>query len=308
LNKHLIACASALTLAVMAASAHAADVKLNLSAVEVETEIDNNGTKQASWTFGGQVPGPVLRVTEGDTVTVTFTNDAKNKNSHSVDFHAARVDVVKDFEAIKPGETKTMTFTATHPGAFYYHCGADPMYQHIARGMYGVIIVEPKDAKAMPKPDREYVLMQAEIFANPDDLGSIMKGDYKHVAFNGTAFKYDPVHDANATKTLVAKPGERVRVYYINAGPNETSSFHPIGGIWDAVWPSGNPKNKLTGLQSFLVGPGDGAIFDLIGTKPGANVIVDHVMSHAHMGAMAVIMFSDDADPAMGRGQNIVVR
>jgi nitrite reductase (NO-forming) len=304
----LTAAASALALMTFAASAHAADVKLTLTAIETETEIDNNGTKQASWTFGGQIPGPVLRVKEGDTVTMSFTNDAKNKNSHSVDLHAARIDVVKDFEAVKPGETRTFTFTATHPGAFYYHCGADPMYQHIARGMFGVIIVEPKDAKAMPKADREYVLVQSEIYKNPDDLHSIMHGEWDKVVFNGTAFKYDPVHDANATKTLVAKPGERVRVYFINAGPNETSSFHPIGGLWDGVWPSGNPKNKLTGMQSFLVGPGDGAIFDLIGTKPGANVIVDHVMSHAHTGAMAVMMFSDDADPAMGRGQNIVVR
>jgi nitrite reductase (NO-forming) len=307
-KKIMTACASALALMTLAATAHAADVKLTLTAIETETEIDNAGTKQASWTFGGQIPGPVLRVKEGDTVTMSFTNDPKNKNSHSVDLHAARIDVLKDFEAVKPGETRTFTFTATHPGAFYYHCGADPMYQHIARGMFGVIIVEPKDEKAMPKPDREYVLVQSEIYKNPDDLHSIMKGDWSNVVFNGTAFKYDPVHDANATKTLVAKPGERVRIYYVNAGPNETSSFHPIGGMWDSVWPSGNPKNKLVGMQSFLVGPGDGAIFDLIGTKPGANVIVDHVMSHAHTGAMAVMMFSDDADPALGRGQNIVVR
>jgi nitrite reductase (NO-forming) len=308
LKKFLIACASALALSTLAANAHAAKVDLNLTAIEAETEIDNNGAKQASWTFGGQIPGPVLRVKEGDLVTMHFTNDAKNKNSHSVDLHAARIDVLKDFEPVKPGETRTFTFTATHPGAFYYHCGADPMYQHIARGMFGVIIVDPKDDKAMPKADREYVILQSELYKNPDDLHSIMKSDWSNVVFNGTAFKYDPVHDANATKTLVAKPGERVRIYYINAGPNETSSFHPIGGMWDAVWPSGNPANKLTGMQSYLVGPGDGAIFDLIGTKPGANVIVDHVMSHAHTGAMAVIMFSDDADPAMGRGQNLVVR
>jgi nitrite reductase (NO-forming) len=174
--------------------------------------------------------------------------------------------------------------------------------------MFGVILVDPKDAKALPKADREYILVQSEVYNNPDDTHSIMKGDWKNVVFNGVAFKYDPVHDAAATKMLVAKPGERVRVYFVNAGPNETSSFHPIAGIWDAVYPSGNPKNQLVGMQSFFVGPGDGATFDLISPKAGANVIVDHTMSHAHTGAMAVMMFSDDADPAMGRGDNILVR
>jgi nitrite reductase (NO-forming) len=106
---------------------------------------------------------------------------------------------------------------------------------------------------------------------------------------------------------LVAKPGERVRIYFINAGPNEFSSFHPIAGIWDAVYPSGNPKNKQVGLQSFVVGPGDGATFDLVSPVAGANAIVDHSMSHAHTGAIAVIMFSNDADPKMGRGDLILV-
>lgn len=299
--------ASALAMSA-AMPAVAKDINLHLTAKEVNLPIDNKGTMQASWTYEGQVPGPVLRVTEGDRVTITLTNDAANKNSHSIDLHAARVDVIKDFEAIKPGETKTFTFVANYPGAFYYHCGADPMYQHIARGMFGVIIVDPKDPKALPKADREYVLIQSEVYNNPDDTHSIMKSDWKHVVFNGVAFKYDPVHDPAATKMLVAKPGERVRVYFINAGPNEFSSFHPIAGIWDAVYPSGNPKNKQAGLQSFVVGPGDGATFDIVSPVPGANVIVDHAMPHAHTGAMAVLMYSDDADPTMGRGDNILVR
>jgi nitrite reductase (NO-forming) len=134
-----------------------------------------------------------------------------------------------------------------------------------------------------------------------------MKSEWSHVAFNGMAFKYDPVHDPAATRMLVAKPGERVRIYFINAGPNEFSSFHPIAGIWDAVYPSGNPANKEVGLQSFTVGPGDGATFDLISPVPGANAIVDHSLSHAMSGAIAIMMFSNDADPKMGRGDQILV-
>jgi nitrite reductase (NO-forming) len=306
-NQFLFSAISALALMV-AHPVAAKDVTLNLTVKEVDLPIDNKGTMQASWTYEGQVPGPVLRVTQGDRVTIVLSNDAKKKNSHSIDLHAARVDVMQDFESIKPGETKKFIFEAKYPGAFYYHCGADPMYQHIARGMFGVILVDPKDSKAMPKADREYILIQSEVYGNPEDLHSIMKSDWKHVVFNGVAFKYDPVHDPAATKMLVAKPGERVRIYFVNAGPNEFSSFHPIANIWDAVYPSGNPENRQVGLQSLVVGPGDGATLDLISPVPGANVIVDHAMPHAHTGAMAVIMFSDDADPAMGRGDNILVR
>ena len=306
MRKSLLCAATAL-LGLVGQPALAKDVQLHLTAKEVSLPIDNKGTMQASWTYEGQVPGPLLRITEGDRVTITLTNDAANKNSHSIDLHAARVDVVKDFEAIKPGETKTFSFVATYPGAFYYHCGSDPMYQHIARGMFGVILVDPKDPKALPPADREYVLVQSEVYSNPDDLHSIMKSDWQHVVFNGVAFKYDPVHDPASTKMLVAKPGERVRVYFVNAGPNEFSALHPIAGIWDAVYPSGNPKNKKVGMQSLVVGPGDGATFDLISPVEGANVIVDHSMSHAHTGAMAVVMFSNDADPKMGRGNLILV-
>ena len=306
MRKTMLLAASALA-ALIAQPLLAKDINLRLTAKEVMLPIDNKGTMQASWTYEGQIPGPVLRVTEGDRVTITLTNDPANKNSHSIDLHAARVDVVKDFEAIKPGETKTFSFVATYPGAFYYHCGSDPMYQHIARGMFGVILVDPKDPKALPKADREYVLVQSEIYANPDDLHSIMKSNWEHVAFNGMVFKYDPVHDPAATRMLVARPGERVRVYFVNAGPNEYSTLHPIAGIWDAVYPIGNPKNRKTGLQSLTVGPGDGATLDIVSPVAGANVIVDHSMSHAHTGAMAVLMYSDDADPKMGRGDLILV-
>lgn len=288
--------------------AAAKTVKVELTAIEVDLPIDNKGTMYKTWTFNGQVPGPVVRVTEGDVVEFTLTNDKKNKNSHSMDFHAARVDVVQDFGSIKAGETKTFRFSADYPGVFFYHCGSDPMIQHIARGMFGTIIVDPKNAKAMPKADREYVLIQSELYANPDAKEDMMANKWSNVMFNGGIFKYDPVHDAGATRWLQAKPGERVRVYFVNAGPNEFSSFHPIAGIWDRVYPSGNPNNMMVGLQSFVVGPGDAATFDLISPVEGANAIVTHSLKAALTGAIAVIMFSKDADPKMGRGEQILVR
>jgi nitrite reductase (NO-forming) len=291
----------------LSAVASAKTVQVNLTSKEVDVPIDNKGTMYKAWTFEGKIPGPVVRVTEGDVVDFTLTNDKANKNSHSMDFHAARLDVVTDFGTINPGETKKFTFTADYPGVFFYHCGADPMTQHIARGMFGMIIVDPKN-DTRPKADREYVLIQSELYANPEDREAMMAGKWSNVMFNGGVFKYDPVHDTNATRWLQAKPGERVRIYFVNAGPNEFSSFHPIAGIWDRVWLSGNPKNEMVGMQSFTVGPGDGAVFDLISPKEGANAIVTHSLRQALSGAIAVIMFTKDADPAMGHGEQILVR
>jgi len=270
--------------------------------------INNQGDLVRSWTFDGTIPGPLVRVTEGDTVVFTLENPAGNRNAHSMDFHAARVDVTDEFAAIEPGETKTFTFTADYPGVFLYHCGASPMILHIAMGMFGVIIVDPKDGDALPAPDREYVLVQSEHYENPADIDTLMQSQWTYVMFNGQAFKYDPLHDPDATRRLEARPGERVRIYFVNAGPNEFSSFHPIGGIWDKVFPSGNPDNAMVGLQSYTVGPGDAAIFDLISPREGSNAVVTHSIRAALSGAIAVIDFDDDADDEAGRGDNLIIR
>ena len=310
-GKH--AAASSLAAILLAAGlsmgmAQAKTVKIELTAKEVDVPIDNEGHTKPGWTFDGQIPGPLARATEGDTIEFTLKNDASNKNSHSVDFHAARTDVLTAFAPVKPGETKSYTFTADNPGIFFYHCGADPMIQHIAMGMFGAIIIDPKDPKALPKADREYVLVQSEMYDNPQDVKSLMDNKWSHVAFNGIPFKYDPVHDANATQTLEAKPGERVRIYMVNAGVNEVSGFHPIAGIWDKVYPSGNPKNVLTGMQNYTVAPGDAATFDIISPVEGANALVDHSMHRALTGAIAVLMFSNKTDPSMGHGDKILAR
>lgn len=303
-----IAAAAAALCLMAGAAVQAKTVKVSMTVKETETQIDNKGTMYRSWTYEGMVPGPVIHVAEGDDVEVTLFNDKNNKNSHSIDLHAAQVDVVKDLEPVKPGESHKFSFHANYPGIFYYHCGADPMIQHIARGMYGAVIVDPKDPKAMPKADREYVLIQSELYPNPDNQADMMANKWTNVMFNGGIFKYDPVHDPAATRMLQAKPGERVRVYFVNAGVNEFSSFHSIGGIWDKVYPSGNPKSVLTGLQTYVVGPGDAAAFDIISPVEGANAIVSHSLKQALTGAIAIISFSKDADPKMGRGENILVR
>ncbi len=294
----------------LASTAEAKTVKVTLTAMEVPTVIDNKGTTQLSWTYDGDVPGPVVRAKVGDTIEFTLINSKKNKESHSIDFHAARVNVLDEFAPIKPGEAKRFSFPATKVGTFYYHCGAPNMAQHIARGMFGVIIIDPKKyTKNFPKPDREYVLVQSELYPDVDDVDNIMAGKWSNVVFNGTVLKYDPVHDPAATKTLVATPGELVRIHFVNAGPHEFSAFHPIAGIWERAYPSGNPKNVMYGMQTMVVGPGDGASFDLISPVPGGNAIVTHSLKAALSGAIAVIVFDPkNADSPMGKPGNILVR
>jgi nitrite reductase (NO-forming) len=294
--------------AISATAVEAKTVKVELTAKEAMVPIDNEGHEALAWTYNGEVPGPLIRATEGDTIEFTLKNDPGNKNSHSIDLHIARTDVMTSFAPIKPGQTKSFTFTADNPGIFFYHCGSDPMIQHIARGMIGAVIIDPKDPNAMPKADREYVLIEHQMFDNPEDVKNMMADNWQHDAFNGVPFKYDPVHDSNANQMLEAKPGERVRIYLVNAGPSDFSGFHPIAGIWDKVYPSGNPKNVLTAMQNYTVAPGDAATFDIISPVEGANALVNHSMRAALSGAIAVLMFSNDADPSMGHGDKILVR
>ncbi len=294
-------------------SALAKTVKITMTAMENETAIDNKGTKYASWTFDGAMPGKFVRVTEGDTVDFTLINPPENKNSHAMDFHAAQVDVLNEFAPVKPGEQKHFIFQAKVPGLFMYHCGASPMVQHIARGMYGAILVEPKEgySKAYPKPDREYVLVQSQYFPDAENYKAMLENNGWAGSFiNGKILHYDPVHDPNATQVLEAKPGERVRIYFVNANINMPVALHPIAGIWDRVYINGNPKNTLYGIQTYGVAVAEGDTFDIVSPAdhPTNNAIVDHTMGAALRGAITVLMNKPDADPKKGHDDQIILK
>lgn len=299
--------------ALLATPASGGTVNVAMTVKEVDLPVDNNGTTQTMWTYDGTIPGPVVRVTQGDVVNFTLTNDPANKNSHSMDFHAAIVDVLDEFAEIKPGGTKAFKFEAKYPGAFIYHCGASSMAEHISRGMYGVIIVDPKGgfSAAYPKPDREYVLVQGDLFRDGTAAEDRLDGkNWIGALINGKVFHYDPVHDPNAGKTLQASPGERVRIFYVNASINDPVALHPIAGIWDRVYDHGNPRNVMEGVQTYLIPPASAATFDLVtpADRASNNAIVDHAMSRALRGAISVLMTSKDADPKLGRGEQIILR
>ena len=159
--------------------------------------------------FDGSIPGKPVRVNEGDTVDFTLVNPATNKNSHAMDFHAAQVNVLDEFAPVKPGESKHFIFEAKVPGVFMYHCGASPMVQHIARGMYGIIIVEPKDQKNYPKADREYVLIQQQYFPDVENVGAMLDdaNAWKGSLINGKVLHYDPVHDPKGDQRAGSQAG-----------------------------------------------------------------------------------------------------
>ena len=296
-------------------------VAVTMTAQEVDVQTNGKlvggADTMAAWTFDGSIPGKPVRVTEGDTVDITLINPATNKNSHAIDLHAAQVSVLDEFAPVKPGDSKHFTFVAKVPGVFMYHCGASPMVQHIARGMYGVIIVDPKGGytKAYPKPDREYVLIQQQYFPDVENYGSMLNdaNAWKGSLINGKVLHYDPVHDPKGDHdVLEAKPGERVRIFFVNANVNLPVALHPIASIWDRVYINGNPKNTLYGVQTYNVAVAEAVTVDLVtpvNDKPATGIaIVDHSMNAALRGAITVLVSKKDADPAKGHGEFMILK
>ncbi len=310
----LTATAMALTIGLIGAqAAQAKTVNVTMIAKETSVQIDNKGTMYKAWTFDGAIPGKVVRVTEGDIVNFKLINPKENKESHSMDFHAAEVHVLEEFAPVKPGETKVFKFEAKRAGVWMYHCGASVMAQHIARGMYGVIIVDPKGGytKDFPKPDREYVLIQGQYFPDADNYKAMLRNEGTEGSLiNGRMFHYDPVHDPAASLALASKPGERVRFHFVNANINNPIALHPIAGIWDRVYINGSPKNILYDIATYGVSVSEAVSVDMVSPKnrTTANAIVDHTMSAALRGAITVIINSPDADPSAGKGDNILPR
>ncbi|MDX8405050.1 MAG: multicopper oxidase domain-containing protein [Mariprofundus sp.] len=287
-------------------------IKITMNAVESDVVIDNKGSRYPAWSYDGLIPGRVVRIKLGDTLDFTLNNAKGNKKSHSIDFHAAQVDLLNEFGSVRPGHSKHFRFTPRYAGVFMYHCGSNPLVQHIARGMYGVIIVDPKSySRAYPKPDREYVLVQSQYFPDAENVAAMVDNSgWTNSLINGKIFHYDPIHDGNATRVLMAKPGERVRVFFVNANVNMPVSFHAAAGIWDRVYIDGNPKNVLVGVQSYGVPVGGASTFDIVSPadRDTTNALMDHTMGAAQRGAVSLLMNTPGADPKLGKGENILIR
>lgn len=270
-------------------------VKVDLDAFEAVQEIAD-GVKYNVWTFGGTAPGPVIRVQEGDTIHFTLTNKSTLGLSHSIDFHAAQTPWDKNYQPVAPGDTASFDWVARFPGVFMYHCGVPPVLQHIANGMYGTIIVEPKDA--LPAA-REYVLTASEFYVSDKPTNGVFQGDPAkmaaanptYVVFNGEANRY-------MATPLVAKPNELIRLWVVDAGPTLETDFHVIGALFDHVYPDGNPTNQLNGMQTYGIPPGGGAMFELRIPEEGSYPFVTHAFAYTGLGSVGVLKIDANAPDA----------
>lgn len=270
------------------------------------------GVKFSAWTFGDQVPGPTVRARVGDKIRFSMTNRSDENvpgvqltaapMMHSMDFHAAMVSPQDKYRSVAPGQTITFEFTLNYPGVFMYHCGTPMILEHIASGMYGAVVVEPRDGYPT-KADREYVVIQSEFYAKVDpdnrkvdgvplyvlDTDRLKAAQPTHTVCNGA-------HNGMVSKPLPAKAGERVRLYVLNVGPSKTSSFHVVGTIFDRVWIEGNPDNQFRGMQTVLLGSSNAAIVEFMIPEEGSYIMVDHHFANASQGAIGLISTTAKAE------------
>jgi nitrite reductase (NO-forming) len=267
-------------------------VHVTLTAEEVVGTLDAlAGTTYRYWTFNGKVPGPMIRVRQGDTVEVTLRNDASSHMTHSVDFHAALgPGGGATLSQTVPGQSKTFTFQTTTAGLFVYHCGTPMIAEHMANGMYGLILVEPEDG--LSHVDREYYVMQGEIYTSEpkgkeglQQFSAVKLMDEKpeYFVFNGAVDALTSQHP------MPAKVGETIRVFFGNAGPNQTSSAHVVGEIFTRVYQLGSLSSApLKDVQTTGVPPGAAAVLELAAKIPGKFVLMDHAISRMAQGNMAL--------------------
>ncbi|WP_131667637.1 copper-containing nitrite reductase [Psychrobacter pygoscelis] len=264
-----------------------------------------DGVEYNFWTFGGQVPGQFIRVREGDEVEFHLSNHPDSKMPHNIDLHAVTGPgggAASSFTS--PGHTSQFSFKTLNPGLYVYHCATAPVGMHIANGMYGLILVEPKEG--MPKVDHEYYVMQGDFYTKgnygeqglqPFDMDKAVDERPDYVVFNGA------VGSLTGDNALKANVGETVRLFVGNGGPNLVSSFHVIGEIFDTVHQEGG-SNETHNLQTTLIPAGGSAITEFKVDVPGDYVLVDHSIFRAfNKGALGILKVDGPEDKKIYSGK-----
>jgi len=252
------------------------------------------------WTFGGEVPGTFIRVREGDLVELHLKNDKTSSMPHNIDLHAVTGPGGGAKSSMTlPGGESVFTFTALNPGLYVYHCATMPIPMHMANGMYGMILVEPK--AGLPKVDREFYVMQSEFYTKGKfgdkglqqfDMEKGLDERPPYVVFNGS------VGSMTGERALQAKVDERIRLFVGDAGPNLVSSFHVIGEVFDNVYQEGGTVATQHNVQTTLIPAGGAAIVEFGAEKTGDLIMVDHSIFRAmNKGAVGMIHVSGEDNP-----------
>lgn len=247
------------------------------------------GVTQDMWTYNGQYPAPVLRGNVGDTWVVTLVNHTNM--SHNLDFHAASQSMASMPE-VAPGKSVTMTFRTMYSGVYMYHCGTAPAIEHIANGMFGAMIINPPN---LAKVSQEFVIVQSELYLGPQDqsgdYAKMLSGDASAVVFNGyyDGYEYSPIK---------VKVGEKIRIFVLDAGPSDDSSFHVVGAQFTTEFNNGaylvQPGNSADGAaQTLNLMPGEGGFVEFTVPQAGQYEMVDHHFDHAAAGAAGYIVASN---------------
>jgi nitrite reductase (NO-forming) len=279
-------------------------VRLDLFTVEQEGRLAE-ATTFGYWTFNGKVPGPFVRVRVGDTVDIHLKNSADSNMIHSVDFHAATGPGGGAAALqVDPGAEKSMTFKVLVPGLYVYHCATPMVAEHIANGMYGMILVEPE--AGLPPADHEFYIMQGEIYTEAAfgqhgsqefSVEKLLNERPEYFVFNGSVGAISKLHP------LHAKVGETVRLFFGVGGPNFTSSFHVIGEIFDKVYNLGGLTNPpMEGIQTVTVAPGGAVITEFKLHVPGNYTIVDHALARLERGLAGLLIVEGTPSPEIYNG------
>jgi len=280
-------------------------VRVDLVSVEVEGRLAE-GTTFGYWTFNGKVPGPFIRVRVGDTIDIHLKNSADSAMIHSVDFHAATGPGGGAAALqVDPGHEKSMTWKALVPGLYVYHCATPMVSEHIANGMYGLILVEPEEG--LPSVDHEFYVMQGEIYTDVPygqhgsaefSVEKLLNERPEYFVFNGSVGALSKLHP------LQAKVGDNVRIFFGVGGPNFTSSFHVIGEIFDKVYALGGVLSQpIEGIQTVSVAPGGAVITEFKTKVPGNYTLVDHALARAERGLLGVLHVEGPPNPEIFNGQ-----
>ena len=199
----------------------------------------------------------------------------------------------------------SFSFKALAPGVYVYHCATLSVAQHIANGMYGLIVVEP--AGGLPPVDREFYVMQGEVYTvQPFGTQGNLTFDYQamlderpqYYVFNGASMALTT--DENA---LRANVDETVRIYFGVGGPNKISSFHIIGEIFDRVYNLGSLTSPpLTDVQTTIVPPGGATMVEFKVEVPGRYILVDHALSRLERGLAGYLYVEGEEQPDIFNG------
>lgn len=268
------------------------DVEFTVRLDEGQTYI-GQGVIYDGFLSDGKVPGPTLRVTQGD--IVRFTVENTGSVPHGLSIHAASTQTSKHVGQIGPGETKSVTFRANMPGVFMWHCapGGHAIPMHVLFGQYGMIVVEPRDTKFQLEqilghgPDLTLYLIQHEFYASGRDA---VKGNPIYTAFNGKIFRY-------IKEPITARPGDFVRIYFLNVGPNLLSTFHIVGIVWDFVYWQGHPDAWMPGGQTVTAGPSDSWVIEFrVPPEEGVYLMLSHAVGSTSRGAIGALVATADAE------------